>query len=215
MKAFVALLLLAAVSFSWDWDTHQWFAGELCKSYDCGCLEEIKNGSIAPDRDFRDAFYHHLYDPATCAPSEYYTCPTEYDAAAIIRMNAWLSNISKPWDCGDWYAIGVASHYFTDSKVIWHNVKNEDYEKCHKPFEDKVGEFFKNGQTDFTVTQCGETVYGSNFTEWGNAFIRRMDPNGTAEFGKRSDGESAVAMVALALSIAATLFFLAKKIRRA
>ena len=205
MKAFAAFLLLAvAASHAWDWDTHQWFAEQLCNAYNCSCMEEAKAGAIAPDKVFKDMFYHHLYDPATCTNSSYYTCPTAYDGAAIERMGAWLANVSKPWDCEDWYNIGVASHYFADSKVIWHNVKNEDYDKCHKPFEDKVGNFFKVNKTDFSVTQCGETIYGSNFTEWGNMFMGMIDPGGTARFnGTRQQAGIELEVTALAAFLAA------------
>lgn len=210
MKLVVMLALLVSVSFSWDWDTHQWFAEQLCNAYNCSCMDQAKEGAIAPDQVFKDTFYHHLYDPATCVPSPYYTCPTEYDDAAIRRMDAWLANVSKPWDCEDWYNIGVASHYFSDTKCIWHNVKNEDYDKCHKPFEDKVGEFFKNGQTDFSVTQCGETVYGSNFTEWGNEFIRIIDPDGTAMFSENKvDAGIDLAVAGAAALLAAAVLLVA------
>jgi hypothetical protein len=217
MKLIVMLALLVSVSFAWDWDTHQWFAGKLCEAYNCSCMEEAKAGAIAPDQVFKDTFYHHLYDPATCVPSPYYTCPTEYDAAAIVRMNAWLSNVSKPWNCEDWYNIGVASHYFADSKVIWHNVKNEDYDKCHKPFEDKVGEFFKKGQTDFSATQCGETVYGSNFTEWGDELIRMIDPGGAVKFNENRQQAGigiAVALVAALMAAMTVAFRIWRKKRR-
>ncbi len=210
MKAFAAFLLLAvAASHAWDWDTHQWFAEQLCNAYNCSCMDQVKEGAIAPDQVFKDTFYHHLYDPLTCVPSPYYTCPTEYDGAAIQRMDAWLANVSTPWDCEDWYRIGVASHYFTDSKCIWHNVKNEDYDKCHKPFEDKVGEFFKKGQTDFSVTQCGETVYGSNFTGWGNEFIRMIEPGGTARFNETRPQDTAGLAVAAAAFLAAAVLIAA------
>jgi hypothetical protein len=204
MKLIAMLALLFSASFAWDWDTHQWFAEQLCNAYNCSCMNEAKAGAIAPDQVFKDTFYHHLYDPAACIDSPYYTCPTEYDNAATQRMGAWLANVSGPWDCEDWYRIGVASHYFTDSKCIWHNVKNEDYEKCHKPFEDKVGELFKGNRTDFSVTQCGETVYGSNFSEWGSEFMGIIEPGGTATFNE-NNAQAGIGLTATAMAFIAAV----------
>lgn len=175
MKAqFLAILLLISISFSWDWDTHQWFATQLCNYYSCGCMDEIRNGSIAPDRDFRDTVNHHFYDPSTCKNSSYYTCPEKFDDIAIQKMDHCLGLVSEPLDCQDWYNIGVASHYYLDSKVIWHNVQNENYNQCHEPFETAVGEYFKKGIIDFSVTKCGETVKGQEFIGYENEFIGKL-----------------------------------------
>jgi len=196
--AFLAFLVLLSASFSWDWDTHQWFAARICDYYGCGCMEEIRNGSIAPDRDFRDTANHHLYDPSTCKNSSYYSCPAEYDDIAIQKMREYLDKVPNigPIDCQDWYNIGVASHYYLDSKVIWHQVKGEDYDKCHEPFETKVGEYFKKGVVDFSVTKCGETVYGSDFSGYMDEFI------GILGYERRESGIGLGQIAAFAISIA-------------
>ncbi len=70
------LILLAVPSSAWDWDTHRHIAEEICSHYSCGCYAEIKDGSVIPDRDFQDFSYHSCYDPESCTPSSYYSCPT-------------------------------------------------------------------------------------------------------------------------------------------
>jgi len=160
------LLLLIFPVQGWDWDTHRWFAERLCNDFSCGCLQEIKDGSIAPDRDFRDTGLHHCYDPLSCTESNYWDCPTARKCPAMDKASEWLEKAKTMSGCGKWYAIGVASHYWLDAKCFWHQVQNEDYNACHKPFEDKVGDRFYKKQTGWTVCQCDVCVSYSDFEQW-------------------------------------------------
>ena len=174
--AIICLLLLSApISSAWDWDAHQWLAEKLCSDYNCGCSIEIKNGSIAPDKVFRDTVNHHLYDPSTCVPSQNYTCPTKYDAVALEKADYWLGKAKSDTGCDRWYDIGVASHYFFDTKVIWHQIQNEDYDKCHAPFETAVGDKFKKNSTNWTVCKCDACVSYNDFPGWVSEFERKLD----------------------------------------
>jgi hypothetical protein len=207
---FLAILLLISISFSWDWDTHQWFASEVCRYYNCNCMDEIRNGSIAPDRDFRDSVNHHSYDPSSCKNSSYYRCPEKFDDIAIQKMDYYLELVSEPLDCQDWYNIGVASHYYLDSKVIWHNVQNEDYGQCHEPFESKVGEYFKKGIVDFSVTKCGETVKGQEFMDYKEEYIGKLG----YERKQESDEGLYAIMIAAAVVMAITVWTVWKYIQK-
>jgi len=206
---FLVALLLVSISFSWDWDTHQWFASEICNYYNCGCMDEIRNGSIAPDRDFRDTVNHHFYDPSSCKNSSYYRCPEKFDDIAIQKMDYYLGLASEPLDCNDWYYLGVASHYYLDSKVIWHNVQNESYDRCHEPFESKTGEFFKKGITEFSVTECGETVNGREFQEYKEEFIGKLGYE-----RKQEDYEGIFLMLAAAAVMIITLWKMRRYIQK-
>ena len=160
---------------AWDWDTHKWIAEKICNDFNCQCLSEIKEGSIIPDRDFKDFRNHVYYNPNTCKPSPYYTCPSYFNDAALRETNYWLNKAKDASSCERWKYIGIASHYFFDSKVIWHQVINESYYGCHKPFEDKVGEKFKYGEKNWTVCQCEQCVSYDDFLLWIEEFERKLD----------------------------------------
>lgn len=157
-KVTLLILILLLSSFSWDWDTHKWIANQVCDYLNCGvCREYILNGSIAPDKDFNDFTNHHCYNTSwncLASPTNEWACPTRNDCPALEKAQSWLSN--KTEGCSYYYNIGVASHYFSDSKVFWHRVQNEDYDNCHAPFETAVGNDIE--KADFTVTRCGVTV---------------------------------------------------------
>ena len=53
-----------------------------------------------------------------------------------------MEKAAKAQECERWKYIGIASHYFFDSKCFWHQVTNENYSNCHKPFEDQAGDVF-------------------------------------------------------------------------
>lgn len=160
----VFILLLGTVN-SWDWDTHRFIARELCEDLECGvCLEYMINGSIAPDRDFRDFINHHCYDPSWNCLEGDWTCPTKYDCPALEKADEWLQKSKNDTGCVNYYDLAVASHYFMDSKVFWHKVKNEDYENCHESFETQVGDHINENQ--FTVTVCNISVTKSEINNW-------------------------------------------------
>ncbi|GEM_PF-3220962 len=171
-KGVVLLLffILVAPAQAWDWDTHQWLAERVCEDLACPCLDTIKEGSLVPDRDFKDFRNHHHYDPKTCKPSPYYKCPTRYDDVALDKTRYWLERAGDAEGCERWEYIGIASHYFFDSKDIWHQVQDEDYYGCHKPFEDAVGEKFAAGETNWSVCRCGACVSYGDFLKWVGEF---------------------------------------------
>jgi hypothetical protein len=168
-SSLVILLLLAPVVVqAWNWDTHRWVATQLCGRMGCGnCSEYFTNGSIAPDKDFRDTANHHAYNTSWSCPSGNWTCPAKNDFVAFTKAEEWLNKSRNATGCEKYYDIGVASHYWFDAHVFWHKVQNEDYDHCHAPFETSVGD--KIGTT-FSVEKCGVTVTSADFDVWLNEF---------------------------------------------
>ncbi len=171
----VVFLSSQFLSVAWDWDTHRWIAEKICNDFNCQCLSEIKEGSIIPDRDFKDFRNHVYYNPNTCKPSPYYKCPKYFNDAALRKTDYWLNKAKEASGCERWKYIGIASHYFFDSKVIWHQVVGESYYECHKPFEDKVGEKFKYGEKNWTVCHCEQCVSYDDFLLWIEEFKRKLE----------------------------------------
>ena len=116
-KTVFLILILTLAVLSWDWDVHRWAGDQICDYLNCGeCRDEMVNGAVAPDRDFRDFTNHHCYNTSwTCPASstDQWTCPTKNDCPALEKTEVWLAN--KTEGCSYYYNIGVASHYFSDS----------------------------------------------------------------------------------------------------
>jgi len=177
-KVFFILFLPLAfgTALAWDWDTHRFLAEKICDHYSCKCHAEIKEGSIIPDRDFRDFSNHSCYDPSNCSPSSYWSCPYKRSCPAIDKAREWMEKAAKAQECERWKYVGIASHYFLDSKCFWHQVTNEDYEKCHKPFEDEVGDKVKAlGLSGWSVCKCGACVSNKDFESWLQEFYAFAD----------------------------------------
>jgi len=143
MNKYVVLvfLLLASSANAWDWDTHEYMGEEICRDFECGCLEEIVNGSIVPDKYFKDNFRHHCYlDGMNCTESDEWDCPQKEDCPSLEQVNLWLEKANESEGCEKWKSIGIALHYYSDSYVFWHQVQKEDYRKCHESFERAIGD---------------------------------------------------------------------------
>jgi hypothetical protein len=108
-------------------------AEQICNNFDCGCLGDIKSGSIAPDKVFRDFRNHHYYNPSICTPSSYYTCPTYYDDIALEKTDYWLDRARSDSGCDMWYAIshlrlrweinsntGTQTGVYADVRSVYH-----------------------------------------------------------------------------------------------
>jgi len=92
------------------------------------------------------------------------------------KAREWMEKAAKAEGCERWKYVGIASHYFFDAKCVWHQVTNEDYYGCHKPFEDEVGEKVKRyGLSGWTVCKCGVCVSASNFRAWLEEFYAFAD----------------------------------------
>ncbi len=127
MKVFYLILiflLIIPISEAWDWNTHKSIVDELYYSspYELQQnldLEQLRTGSIAPDKEFRDNVLHHF--PPSYNKTLYWLNQTEY----FIKINDY-KNAS--------YSFGVATHYISDSFVAPHSISGENY-KLHSKFE--------------------------------------------------------------------------------
>ncbi len=170
-------------------------AEKVCRDFDCGCIEEIRDAAVIPDRDFKDNINHHCYNLSVfCEPSEYYTCPKKNSCPALEKMNYWLTESEKAQgcekssrecsklsetSCQKWRDIGIASHYYFDSRVFWHKVQNEEYYKCHEPFEGKVEKKFEaNDGSSWTIDACGAQENYANMVSYVNDFEQILADNG-------------------------------------
>ncbi len=174
LTVFTVLLILAINASAWDWDAHKYMAEQVCNDYNCGCYDQIEEGSISPDQVFKDSINHHFYNPETCKPSDYYECPTHYDNPALAKANEWLNKSTTETGCEKWYDIGVALHYYSDRFVIWHNVQKEDYEKCHQPFESRIGYYLKEHRIHWKVQVCQESATQSDITDIYKSFESKL-----------------------------------------
>jgi len=168
----ISVILLLTPGLSWDWSTHRYVARQVCSYLDCGnCLDSMINGSLAPDQVFRDTINHHCYNPSAGCISGNWTCPQRLDCPALEKADEWLTKSREDIGCQKYYDIGVAAHYFMDSKVFWHNVQNEDT-SCHTQFESQVGEQIGN---DFTVSVCGIVIDSQDFDGYIKEFEGKLN----------------------------------------
>ncbi len=169
---FAVLLLIHQGASAWQWETHSTLAEKVCRDFDCGCVAEIRNAAIIPDRDFRDNINHHCYNVSeSCNSSKDYTCPKKNHCPALQKMESWINAAQNKQGCEKWKNIGIASHYFFDSKVFWHKVQNEDYKECHEPFEGAVEKKFEaNDGSNWTIEACGAEENYRNIVEYVKEF---------------------------------------------
>ncbi|MBI2671408.1 zinc dependent phospholipase C family protein [Candidatus Woesearchaeota archaeon] len=114
MKKLIILLLVILLFINgWSWPTHQKIAEILVKDLDLNLnMELVKEGSIAPDKYFKD-FKYHSY-PNSVNKSYYWLNKTIY----YYNINDF-SNAS--------YSFGVLTHYVSDTFDAPHTVTKEDY----------------------------------------------------------------------------------------
>jgi len=172
-----AVLLLISPALAWDWPAHEYAAREICNYTGCGnCMLEMTNGSIAPDRDFKDTINHHCYEIVQNCPPGNWTCPNKTDCPALEKADEWLQKAALDTGCNESYDVGVASHYFLDSKVFWHTVSNEDYQHCHAEFEHDVG---LQIESDFSLSVCGIGITKADFEGFVHDFENEVSSTQT------------------------------------
>ena len=103
---------------AWKDDTHIMFAENVYYSMPDELqaklnLSRMKEGSVAPDKDFKDFKRHHYPD-------------------SLYLSKLWLNNKTDVS-----YSFGVASHYISDSFVAPHNIVGEKYND-HAYFESQA-----------------------------------------------------------------------------
>ncbi len=158
LAAIVFVLFFVSTGFAnaWDWDAHRYIARQalaplLLESPVCaGAADE---GSVFPDNVSRDFANHHCYN-SVCPVNDSSYCPQKLDCPAVEKARRLVVNASREEGCAKIFSLAVASHYLSDAVDVMHEIVNEDYEGCHKPFEDKVGDAVKKNPNNFSITQC-------------------------------------------------------------
>ncbi len=154
--AFVLFFVSTGFANAWDWDAHRYIARQalaplLLESPACaGAADE---GSVFPDNVSRDFANHHCYN-SVCPANDSNYCPQKLDCPAVEKARMLVLNASNEEGCAKIFSLAVASHYLSDAVDVMHELVNEDYEGCHKPFEDKVGNAVKKNPNNFLITQC-------------------------------------------------------------
>ena len=159
--------MIPLVTEAWDWDNHKAIMEKVYYStpYEIQSkidLEELRIGSIAPDKDFHDNRLHHY--PKSYNKTVYWLGLTE----KYIKENNY-KNAS--------YCFGVASHYISDSFVAPHYISGED-PKLHTKFE---------YQASTIQTKCKKKDYNINKTLY-KASIK--NPNDWEDWLKNENKES-------------------------
>jgi len=141
---FIILIIVPQITEAWDWNNHKAIVEKIYYSipYEIQSkidLEELRTGSIAPDKDFHDNRLHHY-------PKSYNKTVYWLDLAKNYIKENNYKNAS--------YCFGVASHYISDSFVAPHYISGED-PKLHTKFEH---------QASTIQTKCKKGSYDINET---------------------------------------------------
>ena len=162
-RRILILIVLLGLAAAWSGDTHRMIAEEIGEHINCG--QEIVDASTVPDLVFHDTVRHHYYDTSWDCPVGDWICPEEDDFIAMELAEEWVVK-------GDCYSIGIATHYFFDSKVFWHKVQKENSNR-HSYWEKKVGEAYGPG---FEYCKYGICTNWGEFELW-KAEFRTMLPD--------------------------------------
>ncbi len=165
MKKGIVLIMLCFlitlnISYAWNWQTHQMFVEKTYNSMPLDLREKLnltamKEGAIAPDKDFHDNVKHHY--------------PPSYELAL-----KWL-NFSCDVDC-DYnqvsYDFGVASHYISDSFVAPHYISKEP-SYLHSEFE-RQNYISKVKCYDYNLNlEDGLKIGSENYKDWGEWLVSK------------------------------------------
>ena len=141
------ILLITPSAYAWKFETHQNIIETIYinlpqENQQSLNLTKLKEGSIIPDKDFKDNKKHHY-------------------PYSLTEAQKWLNN-----DTDLSINLGIASHYITDSFVAPHNIKKESY-NLHSMFENQVKSYYPmvncNNQT-FTLIDLSKGV--KNSKDW-------------------------------------------------
>lgn len=154
----LAFLIIFPNSLAWKWETHQNLVEKLYDDIPRELQTKLnislmKEGSIAPDKDFHDNVLHHY--------------PQSYELALEwVNKNGSFDEIS--------YNFGVAAHYISDSFVAPHYISKEPY-KLHDEFEGQAKKYIpkvKCYNYDIELKQGMEN--GSlNYKDWGEWLLTK------------------------------------------
>ena len=145
----IILLLVILISTSaWNWNTHQNIALKVYNDFQPQLQFKlnstlIREGSIAPDKDFHDNVLHHY--------------PPSYKKALY-----WMDILNNSLKAQDYenasYAFGVITHYLSDSFASPHAVAKEPYD-LHAKFEKQPTNYISKTKCAQYNLNINETLY--------------------------------------------------------
>jgi len=157
----LCFLIIPSV-FAWGWNTHQMFVGKIYDSMPLELQERLnlslmKEGAIAPDKDFHDNVLHHY--------------PPTYNLS-LRWLDFECYNECNYTDAS--YRFGVAAHYISDSFVAPHNIKKENW-KLHSEFEKQGNKYVSKVKcNDYNLDLKKTLEIGSeNYKDWGEWMLNK------------------------------------------
>jgi len=141
----VLLVMLMPVS-AFDWDTHEYVAEKTCEEFNCHYSELVRSCSVLPDK-MKEVYGSEESDKHFCFS---FYCPAKRATKVWLEKAKFENDEMKKW-C----YIGIASHYFADSRAPTHQSVFRVKVKCHGESETLVGEFVKNSTQSWNANMCG------------------------------------------------------------
>ncbi len=155
MKIYLLFILLLVCG--WNWQTHRALAlslyyavpDQIRETLD---VDQLLNGSIAPDQDFQD-FVNHSYP------------------ASLVKVKEWTKTFQEAYAQKEYtkasFALGVMSHYFADSYSLPHRISGEKYPD-HQLFEKLVDQ-------EYRIARCQqEVVFQDDHDAWQWLLFTKM-----------------------------------------
>ena len=174
----LCFLLILPVTYAWNWKGHQHLAERDYYSFPIELQEKlnislIREGSIAPDKDFHDTRLHHY--------------PPSYSLALKWFNRSRESFYNKNYDDAS-YSFGVMTHYISDSFVAPHYIKKEDY-KLHSKFEDQASSFIPDVECHRNNYDLNKSLFkgSSNIDDWGQWLVSKDIQIPQKEFREAQD----------------------------
>lgn len=169
------LVLLSSSVAAWGPVAHEKLAERVCLDFACECMAEVINGSYMPEGRYTDNSVFRCYTyPWNCQRGKW-DCPKYSDCPALRISDDYLDEARNASGCEQWRLIGLASHYFFTAQEFWHKVKDSNYQKCQKPFEEAVEIAFASGAREWQVCQCDACVNYSAFDPQVKEFEAKLD----------------------------------------
>ena len=157
----LCFLIIPSV-FAWGWNTHQMFVEKVYDSMPLELQERLnlslmKEGAIAPDKDFHDNVLHHY--------------PPSYNLS-LKWLDFDCHNECNYTDAS--YRFSVAAHYISDSFVAPHNIKKENW-KLHSEFEKQGKKYVSKVKcNDYNLDLKKNLEIGSeNSRDWGEWMLNK------------------------------------------
>jgi len=176
IKILIILLLYTGTATSWGPIVYDNAAERICDRYDCACKDPVKNAVMIPENTFRDSPSHHCYN-ITPKYDQYivdeWKTPVSNDCPAGERMDIWLSEAKEQYGCNMWRSIGIALHYYLDSKEFWNTVILTN-KSCVRDYDTSIDEYIKYGGQEWETCNCGICTTREDYEGLLQEFIEKI-----------------------------------------